>query len=183
MKNKFTSSSKVGILLFSIAVLISCNQSKKEGNTIDLIIPEPQSVAATGNKFLIKESTGIFIEPGSEEVKSVANYLASKLKPSTGYDLSVSPGAGQTATGNILISTSGADSKLGEEGYELTITEDQVKLVAPNPAGLFRGVQTIRQLLPAAVENVTVQKNIDWSLPTGTIHDYPNYQWRGVMLD
>jgi len=77
----------------------------------------------------------------------------------------------------------GADAQLGEEGYELTVTEDQVKLIAPNPAGLFRGVQTIRQLLPAAVENSTLQKNIDWSLPTGTIRDYPNYKWRGMMLD
>jgi len=150
---------------------------------MESIIPQPQRVASTGNKFLITESTGIAIEPGSEELRSIANYLANKLRPSTGYNLSVSPRANQTAAGTILITTSGADALLGEEGYELTITEDQVKLAAPQAAGLFRGIQTIRQLLPPAVERNAQQKHVDWHLPTGTIRDYPNYPWRGMMLD
>ena len=175
--------SRLGLSLIFSAVISSCNQSNKETNAIESIIPRPQKVASTEKNFCIKESTGIVIEPGSEELRSIADYLAGKLKPSTGYGLPVSSVADQTATGNILITTAGADSRLGEEGYELTITEDQVKLVAPNPAGLFRGIQTIRQLLPAAVENATLQKDTNWTLPTGTIRDFPNYKWRGMMLD
>src|SRR6478736_2766332 len=167
-------------VLSLLVVLASCSQPKKESNTIDSIIPKPQTVTPSEKKFLLGESTSIIADT-SAEVKSVANYLASKLKPATGFNLP--PSNDQAAKGTIIITTSGADAQLGEEGYELTVTEDQVKLVAPNAAGLFRGVQTIRQLLPAAVESATLQKNAEWSLPTGTIRDFPNYKWRGVMLD
>lgn len=181
MSNSKTIRSEAGVIIFLLVALFSCNQSKKD-NTIDSIIPKPQAVESTGRNFEVKETTGIFIEPGSEELKSIANYLAMKLKPSTGFNIPVSTMADQHSAGSIILSLS-ADSQLGEEGYELTITEGQVKLIAPNPAGLFRGVQTIRQLLPAVVESAALQKNIDWTLPTGTIRDFPNYKWRGMMLD
>jgi hexosaminidase len=71
---------------------------------------------------------------------------------------------------------------LGEEGYILDIAEDQLKLSAMKPAGLFRGVQTIRQLLPARIELDSVQKG-PWEISTGKITDYPNYAYRGSMLD
>src|SRR5882724_7412980 len=116
IRNKINHTTKFGFFLFFFAALISCTQSDKESNTIGSIIPQPQTVTSAGKKFLIKESTGILIESGSEELKSIANYLAAKIKPSTGYNLSVSAAADQTATGNILITTSGADAQLGEEG-------------------------------------------------------------------
>ncbi len=81
---------KSGLFLFVIIGLISCNQDNKEDNTIDAIIPKPQTVTSSGKNFVIAASTGIVIEPGSEELKSIANYLAGKLKPSTGYAIPVS---------------------------------------------------------------------------------------------
>jgi len=65
----------------------------------------------------------------------------------------------------------------------LTISEDIVRLKAYTSAGLFRGVQTIRQLLPASIESSSLQTNVAWTIPTGTIRDRPNYKWRGMMLD
>jgi hexosaminidase len=172
---------KVVVIVFLFLGLISCNPVEKD-KSIDSIIPKPQAVESTGRNFTIKETTGIFIESESEELKSIANYLTMKLKPSTGFNLPISAIAEQHSTGNIILALS-PDSQLGEEGYELTITEDQVKLIAPNPTGLFRGVQTIRQLLPAAVEHSTLQRNVAWTLPTGSIRDFSNYKWRGMMLD
>jgi hexosaminidase len=43
-------------------------------------------------------------------------------------------------------------------------------------------VQTIRQLLPSKVELATAQKG-PWKMATGTIRDYPVYEYRGSMLD
>src|SRR5690606_12179655 len=68
------------------------------------------------------------------------------------------------------------------EGYELTITEDQLKVDANSAKGLFYGVQTIRQLLPAAIELSDTQQT-SWEIATGTIRDYPQFGWRGSMLD
>src|SRR5262249_23152004 len=50
------------------------------------------------------------------------------------------------------------------------------------PTGLFRGVQTIRQLLPAAIESSTVQTST-WAIPAGIIHDTPRFSFRSAMLD
>jgi len=74
------------------------------------------------------------------------------------------------------------DKELGEEGYELNITEEMVELKANKPAGIFYGIQTIRQLLPARVESGNTEQG-PWKLPTGTIRDYPVYGYRGAMLD
>src|SRR5208282_3121006 len=102
----------------------------------------------------------------SPELKSIANYLANKLRPATGFNLPVAIASGAPAKGSILLTRSGADTKSGEEGYELAVTTSQLKLMATRPAGLFRGVQTIRQLLPAAVESSGLQKAVKWIVPT-----------------
>ncbi|GIF09242.1 beta-N-acetylhexosaminidase [Actinoplanes siamensis] len=61
---------------------------------------------------------------------------------------------------------------LGPEGYRLEITASGVSLRAAEPAGLFWGVQTLRQL--AAGDGV---------LPGGVIEDRPRFAYRGAMLD
>src|SRR5882724_6252195 len=90
--------SKCGLVLFVIIGLISCNQHNKEGNTVDSIIPKPQTVTSTEKNFVVNASTGIVMEPGSEELKSIANYLADKLRPSTGHAIPVAPVTSQPAT-------------------------------------------------------------------------------------
>ncbi|MGL5619936.1 MAG: family 20 glycosylhydrolase, partial [Tannerellaceae bacterium] len=49
--------------------------------------------------------------------------------------------------------------------------------------GLFYGMQTLLQLLPAEIESATAVKGIAWSLPAVTIKDEPRFEWRGIMLD
>jgi hexosaminidase len=68
-------------------------------------------------------------------------------------------------------------SDLGDEGYVLEVDADQVVLRAHQPAGLFRGVQTLRQLLgaPGPDDARTV--------PGVRIVDRPTFGWRGIMLD
>ena len=71
----------------------------------------------------------------------------------------------------ILLEATGAPGPA--ESYRLEITPDSVRLSAPTEAGLFHGVQSLRQLLtqdPA-------------SLPCLTIEDAPLLPWRGLMID
>ena len=75
-----------------------------------------------------------------------------------------------------------SDGQLGEEGYELAITDDLLTIKANTSMGLFHGVQTIRQLLPSSIEFDSRQPG-PWRIPTGTIRDFPSYPWRGSMLD
>ena len=102
----------------------------------------------------------------------IGQYLADRLNPSTGFGLEVKTTEKDLVRGKILLALTENDPELGDEGYELVIDEKSVRLTANKPAGLFYGVQTLRQLLPAKVEMATLQEG-PWEIATGTIRDYP----------
>ena len=145
----------------------------------EALIPWPVSLTATGSSFAITAETGINISDEDEEAREIAEFLAAKLRSATGFPLAVK--ASNATSGNIQMSLS-ADEELGNEGYELVITEDGIKLSAAAHRGLFYGVQTIRQLLPASIESGSKQTG-PWEIASGTIRDYPEYGYRGAMLD
>ena len=146
------------------------------------LIPLPAFIQADQGAFALTGETSIYIEAGSAEIQRTGQYLAAKLRPSTGFELQVLPATEAPPAGNIYLTTTGGDPALGEEGYALKITPDGVTLAAYRPAGLFRGVQTIRQLLPAEVESSALQPG-PWQMDAGTIRDLPRFAWRGAMLD
>src|SRR5262245_6075596 len=153
-------------------------------SALDFLIPLPVSVESTERTFTLTSTTAIYVEPGTAELTAIGQYLADKLNPSTGYAIKVLTTTGAPSKGNIYLTTAGGSQAqtLGEEGYELTVTPEGVTLAASQPAGIFRGVQTIRQLLPASIESSAVQPG-PWWMPTGVVRDYPRFVWRGVMLD
>jgi hexosaminidase len=177
------SSRKLFLTVCIFAVFLGC---KKEHAPTDLaqenLIPKPVSVQATAGVFELTKETSIHVEGESPALVRIGEYLAEKWRPSTGYKLNVSGTTGEPSSGNIYLTTNGADATLGEEGYELTITDDLVKISAPKPAGLFRGIQTVRQLLPSKIDSTVVKKG-PWEIATGTIRDYPTYGFRSAMLD
>ena len=150
--------------------------------TKENMIPMPVSVVSAGGSFNLTDQTNIFVQGESAEMKQIGQYLADKLNPSTGLAIEVKTTADTPAPGNIFLSLSGNDTELGDEGYQLTISDKSVLLVANKPAGLFHGIQTIRQILPAKVEMNTAQKG-PWKLANGVIRDFPEYGYRGSMLD
>jgi hexosaminidase len=136
--------------------------------------------AAEGTWFTLGSSTRILTAPGSAEAAAVGERLASLLRRSTGLPLPVS--AGPPAPGGGIALELTGDDRLGDEGYELAVTSESATLRASRPAGLSMGEQTLRQLLPAAVEGATAQPG-PWRLPGGRIVDRPRFAWRGAMLD
>ena len=80
------------------------------------------------------------------------------------------------------MATRASSASLGDEGYELTIDATGVRIVAHQPAGLFYGVQTLRQLLPWSIEYQAARPR-PVSVPFATIVDRPRFVWRGAMLD
>lgn len=146
------------------------------------LIPQPAVVQPADGAFTLNAASCIVIDPPTPDVRAIGEYLAAKLRSSTGYALPVLPKSDRVGGGHLVLSIVGGDLALGEEGYELTIRPDQITLKANRPVGLFRGVQTIRQLLPPDIEQAAVQ-NRGWQIPAGVIRDWPRFAWRGAMLD
>ncbi|WP_426503635.1 family 20 glycosylhydrolase [Dactylosporangium sp. McL0621] len=143
------------------------------------VVPVPVSAQpAAGVTYTLPSNAAIQTAAGAADA---GNYLAGILRPSTGYALPVSTTTG-TPTSGIALLLSGADPSVGAEGYQLDVTAAVVTLRAQTAAGLFHGVQTLRQLLPATVEARTVQSG-PWTVAGGRIVDYPRYAYRGAMLD
>ena len=146
------------------------------------LIPKPVLIKPAVGVFTLNADTRIYVDPPTPEVIAIGEYLAEKLRPATGYALPVLPKPDRLERGHIVLAVTDGDLALGEERYELAITPDQITLTAVRPVGLFRGVQTIRQLLPPDIERASIQAG-PWTLPAGTITDRPRFAWRGAMLD
>ncbi|MEU6393081.1 beta-N-acetylhexosaminidase [Streptomyces sp. NPDC046939] len=143
------------------------------------IVPAPAKATAGGSAYRITAATRIRVEDGSREARRIGDYLAGVLRPSTGYKLPVTDAEGRDG---IRLELHRKDGELGAEGYRLTSDGRSVTVVAREAAGLFHGVQTLRQQLPAKVEADSRQAG-PWLVAGGTIEDTPRYAWRGAHLD
>ena len=139
------------------------------------LIPKPTSIFASTGAFIVSSNAKIILQKENAELAFIGSLLSAYLGQAGGLELEIcGPNAAQ-GTGNFQLMLSG-DTSLGEEGYELSITTDSVRLSASCPAGLFYGVQTLRQLLPPGLSSTV-------SLPAVSIRDVPRFAWRGAMLD
>ncbi|MEV0003133.1 beta-N-acetylhexosaminidase [Micromonospora sp. NPDC050980] len=162
------------------------------------VVPAPEQVFPDPvADFTLTPDAAIRVDPAGRDA---AEQLAGWLRPATGFPLPVADTT-DPAEGRLTLTLSAADAALGapggdgpdtggaagdvalgDEGYRLDVTAAGIRITAATRAGLFHGAQTLRQLLPAAIENgapVTER----WTVPGGTIVDRPRFAYRGVMLD
>ncbi|BAX78955.1 beta-N-acetylhexosaminidase [Labilibaculum antarcticum] len=169
-------------LLFIPMMLFSCKKPIPKDLNQENLIPKPVSLTATGSSFEWTKNTQINIQTGKEEVREIAAYLADFIAPSTGFKTEIKELKKPLGSRGISLIINENQKDLGEEGYNLIIESKKITLEAFKPEGIFRGVQTIRQLLPAKIESDSLQKG-PWLIASGTIMDYPQYGYRGAMLD
>ena len=150
------------------------------------VIPLPRTVEPhAGAGFTITADTVVVVASGDERGLWIANYLADLI----GLAASPQPPrveiAGASIPPGAILLTLGDSSITGIESYELTVSTEHVTIRANQPAGLFYGVQSFRQLLPAFIEHRAVRP--DQGRPVvaaaGHIADRPRFEWRGAMLD
>ena len=142
------------------------------------VIPAPSELhTLPGQAFQLRPTTRIVLS--TRDAEQSADYLAQILRPSTGYPLPIVTGF--ASPGDIHFDLNGPSS-LGAEGYRLDVTSLGVQIEAHASAGLFYGVQTLRQLFPARVEFKTVHSG-PWLAKGVLVSDRPRFAWRGAMLD
>ena len=140
----------------------------------------PQKMELCPGKFKLTPDTKIFADSASMET---AQYLATRLRKSTGYPITIGNSKSNRTDQSILLTTQNARSSLAPEGYDLNVAPDSVVIRAPTQAGLFYGAQTLSQLLPPEIFSTNVVTNVDWQMPCAQIEDWPQFKWRGLLLD
>lgn len=169
------------ILRLSLILVIlntSCQQNPEMYIDQQALIPIPNEVKQTGSSFLLSKKTKINISNGLENIAAQTKLL---LQPATGYDLKLvtdkNPGRNQ------IVFRIDADSFSKSEAYRLVVDQKNVSITAKDEAGLYRGLQTLSQLLDNRIVLNARQAVDKWYIPSVEINDAPRYGYRGAMLD
>jgi len=156
--------------------------------SIPALVPQPaQMELASGDSFIISAATTLQVTSTNAEVARSARELTEWIRRATGLQVAAAaPGAASVPSGSrIEIALDAARQALGDEGYEIVIDATRLALTARTPAGIFYGVQTLRQMLPywSEYEALLFQEPRPIALPALRIVDTPRFVWRGSMLD
>lgn len=163
------------LLLFGCAV--SCTQPENSISNESIgIIPLPSTYELKPGTFYITGQSSIGIDKSDLEMTALANYFNEEISDATGFSLPVNN------SGTIIFQL-GEHKELGEEGYQLSISSDQLILSAYKHHGIFNGIQSVLQLLPPEIKSKTVQADATWSINCIEVTDKPQFAWRGLMLD
>ena len=110
------------------------------------IIPQPVAMQHKEGVFRLSAKTVLGAQ--SPDCQKIAKLFAEKFAQASGIKLNIKE------KGNIQFSINATpNSKLGNEGYEIKATSKIVTLNANTEAGLFYALQTLYQLMPAAIES------------------------------
>jgi len=118
----------------------------------------------------------IYYQEGAGDLEKTALYLAGQLDDISGFSTNIRPAGSEPGKGIYMQVID--DAELGDEGYELNIGKKLVTISAGSDAGCFYGAQTFLQSLLVKADDDEL-----FSTPTVTIRDYPEYSYRGFMLD
>ena len=146
------------------------------------IIPKPLKTELLQENFSLNNKTTILISSNSTELKKLAEFLNDAIKNSTGFELKIHPFNKQHSKNSILFQIV-YGRHLGKEGYLMSVHKNIIKISANTEAGLFYGVQTLLQLLPAEILSNQVIKSKEWNIPCVSIKDKPEFKYRGMHLD
>ncbi|HFE53286.1 MAG TPA: beta-N-acetylhexosaminidase, partial [Bacteroidetes bacterium] len=174
----------VPILALLPFLLMLTNASLQAASSTDELglIPAPQHVERLSGEFTFPQQLTVADLTGFSGVDRVISYLEDKLSEHAGIRCIRTQAKPSDKTAALVL-TKSADSSLGEEGYRLEIRRNRIEIQAAGPAGLFYGVQTLFQLMPA--QFLGNSGSLPWpvKVPCVKIQDRPRYGWRGLMLD
>ena len=170
------------LLLFVPLLLLDANAQDRVS-----IIPRPRELKATGQNFLLDKNAHIVLaDSRSTDDKFAADDFVSDVKSTANVSLKINRGRGRKAIILGLLTlpaiqqslkASGFDvpTTINEEGYLLSVTPESVVIAGASPAGVFYGLQTLKQLVCGEGNAAYIQgvRIIDW----------PAMRWRGVSDD
>lgn len=174
---------KLSFFLFIALVIagtLSANAQRAEYD----VIPLPKEVKVdSANVFVLKNGMGVSFDASSEEIFRNVVFLRQWVEETTGISLKLTPTDKKAAIRLSLDYKEAKDEAEAElteqqkEAYRIKVDKKGISIMARQPIGLFRAIQTLRKSLP-------IVKNADKvELPYAEIFDEPRFEYRGVLLD
>ncbi len=144
------------------------------------IVPMPQSILMGEGFFTLNERTVIVT---NSDCYAQAAQLREYLRPATGYRMPIRSPGHRRSVSVIRLQHYSELKELGQQGYQLEVTPKEVIIRAAGSAGIFYGIQSLRQLLPPSICRAAPVEGVAWTVPCLRIEDKPRFAWRGAMLD
>ena len=174
---------KLSFFLF-IALVIAGTLSANAQRVEYDVIPLPKEVKVdSANVFVLKNGMGVSFDASNEEVYRNVLFFRQWVEETTGISLKLTPTDKKAAIRLSLDYKEAKDEAEAElteqqkEAYRIKVDKKGISIMARQPIGLFRAIQTLRKSLP-------VMKNADMvELPYVEIFDEPRFEYRGVLLD
>ncbi|MCB9208899.1 MAG: family 20 glycosylhydrolase [Ignavibacteriales bacterium] len=154
--------------------LYSCNSNSSKQISI---IPKPDSLVVNGGEFTINNETAIVYDEQFKNYENLADYLNQRLSV-TNVKLNVKS---ELPSSNYMHFAFNGEIK-NEEGYTFKSTTDGITISASNARGIFYGIQTLLQLLPAEIYSKE-KSDLDLTIQNVSIIDEPRFKYRGAHLD
>ncbi|WP_282054292.1 family 20 glycosylhydrolase [Maribacter luteus] len=180
---------RVLTVLFISAIITACQKEQKK--QIDFpptdlskenLIPKPLKIIATNKAFGLDRHTAIYTNQKDEGFFEIGQFLADKIKAKIDLDVPVNEAGTNPIERIIYINRSDSLELNAPESYELYINPDSVIINSNTAEGAFRGIQTLRQIIPEQSNDTLAEQRI-WPIPSGKIVDNPTFGFRGAMLD
>ncbi|WP_154647865.1 beta-N-acetylhexosaminidase [Pedobacter arcticus] len=156
------------LLALTAILLLQLGIAKAQTN----IIPKPANIALGNGSFIINKQTSFSYPKKNESLKTLADYFSNHIQKISGMSLASNQKSAQKIEFKLV-----DIAALGREGYRLNVSKDLILLEANAKEGLFYGVQSLMQCLPA------IRTNEALKVPFMEVTDYPRFSWRGMMLD
>lgn len=154
-----------------------CSYVATFGQTPKIIIfPEPVSLEIHSGDFNFNAATNIV---AGKFAMHEAKMLNLYLKNIYGFTLPVKSKLGNTPKGTSVIFKLLNNSNR-KDAYGLTVDAEKITITSAGNEGLFYGLQSLLQLLPATKD---ISITTGFTIPQLSIRDYPRFQYRGMHLD
>ncbi len=168
----------------SMAVVPLAAQSRYD------VIPHPVRLVPGAGAFTLGPQTRILLsDPESDALRRAVELWVGRVRDASGLPIPIEGSASADERGAILIRVDAAVAG-GPEAYTLSVRPESIELAAPSVTGVFRGLQTLRQLAPIELERGDVRSARSGArpaphleIPAVTIDDAPRFGYRGMHLD
>jgi len=165
----------LNVVFLSFFLISSCNWNKKSPMSQISVIPYPDSVKKTNEVFLLDNRTKIVIEEADySTMENMVKYLNTLFIPAIGARLEVAELRSKQPHIYLRFNNT---LNLGKEGYHLFINKKGILIESEAPNGIFYGIQTLSQILPAKRSQTAIE------IMGVEIYDQPRFLWRGMHLD